>query len=168
MDKIPNKNTVPIWLIILAAALAFAGGVYLYYATSRADIRKFAGSLASIEGNLITMHGAYVGLKDTVPEELKSARDLSFRVDQNTKMLSVVFEVPWDKILSRNGAAQLDLSKLARRTAPGTLSQLATLNGTGQIIMEADFPSSIIGVEDPVAKSVTYRYMPNPTGFSKE
>lgn len=120
---------------------------------------KFIGNVVAVEGDTITLHGVFSG-PGTVPEDLLSARDFSFRVDETTRFEKTEIRWPtWEEIAAQGTSSSFDIQDLPRTEGEGNLDDFKnsfSLNPE-TIYVEVDFSSSIYNSENPTASSVFYQ-----------
>lgn len=158
-----SRTPISVIPFVIAFILVAAGTAYHFLRTAPVDIRKFTGSLVTVENGTVTLRGAFYPVPGPVPERFRSERDFIFRTDTRTRIFGISLSRPSpDKILSNGGRYKLKLNELPRKEAPGSLEELKKLIGTGMVRVDASFSSSIINAKNPVAASLIYRYLATP------
>jgi hypothetical protein len=149
------KNTT--FMFVLPIAIAVLAGGYLYARLNppMPDIRKFSGVGTGVVDGKIVMTGVYFP-QTRLPSALQTQRELSFRVTDATVFEKIIMKLPDEREVMENGG-RFNLQDLATTTAPGSLSELASVLKNGQYPMEARFAVQLVGAQDPVATHVTYR-----------
>ena len=167
MQSAPQVSSTPKYFKVLAVVLILIGIGYLVSLKSSGtpDIREFSGNVESMEGDIIVLHGVFVGPAGTVPAELLAERDFSFRVDEQTQFRKTERTWPdWAELAKRGSTGTIDVQDLPTVEGPGSLADLKKVyaNPTGWLHIQADFPFSIYGSQNPVALSVFYDVMVMP------
>ncbi|OGN03192.1 MAG: hypothetical protein A2655_03785 [Candidatus Yanofskybacteria bacterium RIFCSPHIGHO2_01_FULL_43_42] len=163
-----SKKTSVIVSIIVLLLIVAMGFYAIPFKGERVDIRKFAGSVTGIEGEVITLRGIFTGLPGTIPEEISSERDFSFRTDETTRFEKVDIGWPtWEEVAAApNGYLEFSVEDLVQTQGEGTLDDLKNLflSNPGAVYVEADFRASIHNSKNPVASAILYKLinMPSP------
>jgi regulator of protease activity HflC (stomatin/prohibitin superfamily) len=149
-------------ILILIAILVLLAGFFVFYKSSNpesADIRKFTGTIVSVEEQTVTLHGVF--LADIIPEDFREPRDFSFQIDANTVFTKKEIYWDWEEIKKENknsGSDIVDLKDLPMMESEGSLNDIQSIPSSdlNNIRVEVDFPYSVSDREDSVASSVFY------------
>ena len=148
--------------------LAIIGAYYLfnYFSQPTVDIRKFTGNVASIDGEVIKLHGIFVGPPAMIPKDISSSRDFSFRTDETTQFEKVDIGWPtWEEVQAAPGGhLTFKVEELTHIRGEGSLDDLKnlSLSNPGAVYVEANFRASIYNSKNPAASSVLYRLLTMP------
>ena len=149
------------------AVLLLAGAGYFYYSRTTGpdiNIRKFSGVPVSIVGDIVTLRGFFEGSPGTIPDELSSEREFSFKVDGSTgfeKLESYLPdwpEVPVDGVVT----SSFNIEDLPNARTSGSLEDITDSTQKGDVIITADFKNSIHNADSPVASFVFYHVLVQP------
>ena len=157
-------------LVILLLLFAAAAAYYVFPIRLNApqvDIRKFSGNVVAVEDDKITLHGVFSG-PAALPEDLASARDFSFKIDEATKFRKADIGWPtWEELATRGTSGSFNIQDLPRTEGDGSLDGLKNLFllNAERVYVEADFLSPIHNSKDPIASSILYQLIgiPPPT-----
>jgi hypothetical protein len=144
---------VPLALVVLAA-----GYMAARFEAKKMDVRKFTGTIKSIDQDVIVLRGTFYPLPSPVPEKFQGERDLTFRIDERTRFQGVLTSVP--DLGNATGTFTFKPNALPRKEGPGSLQELKSLSGRGTTRIEVTFPYSILQRPDPVAELVVYHHLP--------
>ena len=145
-------------LVVLGAV-----GYYIYKLSNPSyEIYQAVGQFTGFEDNSISIRGVFNSKDINAPKDLLAPRDFTFRVDETTKMEREIINWPttsegWEAL-----GENFDLKDLPRKKESGSLENLKGLFGRETIFIQADFSSSIYGVNNPVASSIVYRLISLP------
>lgn len=164
-------------LVVVFLSLLAVAGVYYYFTSfnepeSESGIYKFTGNIVSIEGETVNLFGVFDGPMETIPEELSSPREFSFRVNESTRFDKLEVKFPTaEELREKYGENHVykynieDLPRVAGKGSLGDLNNLFLSNAdektgiAGNLIIEADFADSITDANDPVAFRVFYEIL---------
>jgi hypothetical protein len=148
-----------VFIVVPVAIAVLAGGYMLArHEAKKMDVRKFTGTIKSMDGDTIILRGAFYPLPSLVPEKFQGERDLVFHVDESTRFHGVLTSVP--DLGNATGTFTFKPNELPKKEGPGSLQELRSLSGKGITRLEVTFPYSILQRPDPVAELVIYRHLP--------
>lgn len=152
------RNRLIFILVPVAVVILIAGYMVARFEAKKMDVRKFTGTIKSIEDDTIVLRGTFYPLPSPVPEKYKGERDLAFHVDERTQFHGILTSVP--DFGNATGTFALKPNQLPKKEGPGSLQELRSLSGKGITMIEVTFPYPILERPDPVAQLVIYRHMP--------
>ena len=157
-------------LLALSFLVIFAVSYYIFNINSKDiskqfDINKFRGQVISIEGETIKLRGVYVSAVPLDDTNLSSEREFSFRVGESTVFEKLEIRHPaWEEleVIAKAGGTY-DIADLPRFEGAGSFADLKkSFSSNSGIVIDADFPVSIIDSRDPVVSSIFYTIMVIP------
>lgn len=153
--------------VIILFAIAAIYYYYLYLNRPGIDIRGFSGNITVIENNTVTLHGGFYGPQENIPEDLRSARDFSFKIDRKTEFKKIDIRWPtWEELATQGTSGNFKVQDLPRTESGGSFDDLVNLFSsldTGRTIyLEVGFPASIYDSRSPTASSVLYQVIGIP------
>jgi hypothetical protein len=153
------------WIVLILVLILALLGFLFYSKKHRSDqetaekynLIRFGGTVvnATADGR-ITAKGTYVA-KD-VPAELAGNQSLTFKVDSATvfKKTVITFAPP------KGSEQSFSISQLPHRTEDGSLDDIERNFSNINLIVGAEFTSSIYKQDQPTASVVNYTIMETP------
>jgi len=165
-----SKIVLVIASIALSLLIIAVGFYVIPFKGDKIDIRKFSGNIIGIDGETITLKGVFLESLGTIPENLSSQRDFSFRVNSTTRFEKLETILPtYEEIVTAGGRMTYNLEDRPQIKGEGSLDDLKnsfslTENGASavNISVEVDFSSSIYKSKNPVASFVFYHILVRP------
>src|SRR3989344_4776200 len=170
-----NRNFPRFSIYVVLSILAIVGGYYYwsqYLASPEYDIRKFSGRVVNIEGETITLLGAY-NFQENFPKELSEEREFKFKVNSATLFDKIQARVPSMEELEIAGKVKITATgaKIATYSieelgdqfwfeGPGSLDDFKKwVSAEQSVYVQVEFSHSIYNSTNPVASRFFYKIL---------
>ena len=125
---------------------------------------EFRGRLVKVDGNKITLNGSFFA--SASPRALVGqVKDFSFIVNESTTWKKLEMALPSYSSLRESGTTTrtFEIKDLPRKDGVGSIDDLGSSMSKGAVIVKIDFSFSVGSSKNPVATSVFYQIIVNPS-----